>query len=484
MNSSIKDSNLIVDIHSHPTLRAFNTPFTSGSRNIWERTHNEDFNTPISRWARLKSREISKQSQANLSCYAAAGARIVFDSLYPVEKGFLNFRRLPSMIMGKEGADQVLRTVTGIDSHQLHALRRSNDYFQELVSQYSFLAQGQGASPCGNHNYQLAGNWSEVEQILKADQHTIAVIVNIEGAHAFNCGLPQRKGYSAANEKEVIENIRTVKSWRYAPFSVNLAHHFYNELAGHCRSFKPGVYQAFNQKQGIGEGISQLGEKVVYELLSKQNGRRILIDIKHLSVRSRKEYYRMLEMHNHLNPNDRIPVMCSHTGMNDFETLKDLKRKKDKPRKSKKSAFHNWGINLCAEEIRLIHDTGGIVGLMVDKGLLGSFETLQNIQGIPDATHRKDGFMELVASNIFKAVASVGKASAWDILAIGTDYDGLITHMDDYPDAASLPQLRHDLQDFIERKRYGESLWFGMEPAELITKIMSGNALGFLSRNF
>jgi microsomal dipeptidase-like Zn-dependent dipeptidase len=478
----METSNLIVDIHAHPTLRAYNSRFDAGQRNIWEKTYNAAPETSIGRWARMKSREILKESQANLNSYASAKARVVFDALYPLEKGFLDFRRVPKLMLGRKAGDEILQAVTGFEAHQIQAMRRSKDYFGELMGQYAFLSKGQGASPCGQHHYRLANNWSDVQDILKGDDHTIAVVVTIEGAHAFNCGLPHTRGYTGPVAQQLMENIGTAKAWRHAPFFVTFSHHFYNELCGHARSFKPGAYQAVNQKEGIGDGFTPIGRQVAAALLSRDNGRRILIDVKHMSISGRKEYYAMLAEYKR--QGDHIPIVCSHTGMNDFATMGASKRRKDKLRKNRGSHFHNWAINLSAEEIRLISQSGGMIGLMVDKGLLGSQATVAAIESIADAHARKDGFMELVARNLFHAVQAVGDRSAWDMLALGSDYDGMIAHIEGYPTAASLPNLRQDLVDFIERKQYGRPLWFGMEPVELITKVMSANALNFMEKHF
>jgi microsomal dipeptidase-like Zn-dependent dipeptidase len=363
-------------------------------------------------------------------------------------------------------------------------LRKSRNYFQELLGQYGFLSKGQGKSPCGQYSYQLASNWADVKRITESDPNKIAVVVTIEGAHALNCGLPQKRGQNDACEKEIMENIGTVKAWKAAPFSINLAHHFYNELSGHTRSFKPGVFQAFNQKRGLNEGITPLGWKVLQELLAADNGKRILIDVKHMSLQARKEYYRMLDNHNRLNKEDRIPVICSHTGLSAFKTMKASNRRKDKPRKMRNSDFHNWAINLCDEEIRIISESDGLVGIMVDKGLLGSNGRLQQIKGMEDAQHRKDALLELIAQNIFRMVEAVGDKRGWDIMALGTDFDGMITHIDMYPEACRLPDLRHDLVDYLKRSRYCEELWYGYEPEEMVQRLMQQNALRFLERNF
>jgi microsomal dipeptidase-like Zn-dependent dipeptidase len=475
-------ANLIVDIHTHPTLRAYNSRFPSGQRNIWEKTYNETPTTSIGRWARMKSKEILKESQANLNCYAEAKARVVFDSLYPLEKGFLQYRRIPKLMLGRRGGDEVLQAVTGYEPHQLQAMRRSNDYFSELLGQYAFLSKGQGASPCGQHQYRLANNWAEVQHILQADDHTIAVVVTIEGAHAFNCGLPRTRGYTGPVEQQIMDNIGTTKAWRHAPFFVTFSHHFYNELCGHTRSLKPSANKAVSQKEGINDGFTPLGMRVAEALLSRHNGRRTLLDVKHMSIKARKEYYTLLERY--ARQGDHVPIICSHTGINEFDTLRNARRRKDKPRKNRGSYFHNWAINLCAEEIRLISQSGGLIGVMIDKGLLGSPGTLAAIESLQDADARRDGFMELVARNLFQAVQAVGKPEAWDMLALGSDYDGIISHIEGYPDAAQLPRLRTDLIDFIERRQYARDLWYGREPAELIAKVMSGNALAFMEKHF
>lgn len=480
----IAESDYFVDIHAHPTLRAYNTPFRNGQRNLWEPTENDSFNTTISRWARLKTKEIAKSSQANLLSYAAGNVRVVFDSLYPVEKGFLNFRKLPSAMIGRAKGDQVLRTVTGIDAHQLKALRANDNYFQELCAQYAFLSKGQGTSPDGKYRYKLVGSWSELAEVTASDPDCIAVVVTVEGAHAFNCGIPDDSGRFNASEKTVLNNVNTVKSWKYSPFFINLAHHFYNELCGHSRSFKPPIFQAFNQKSGLNTGVTDLGWAVIHEMLARDNGRRILLDIKHMSVRSRKEYYRFVESYNRLNPQDKIPVICSHTGVNEFSSMDASLDKKDRKRKGKKSYFHNWTINLSDEEIRFIHDTGGLIGVMLDKGLLASPTVLDEIRDLKDPAEIRKAFVELIVNNIFQVVHAIGKRSAWDVLAVGTDYDGLITHVDIYPDATALPDLRTDLLEYLTRTKFRKELWFGYKVEELVQKIMQTNALSFLRDHF
>ncbi|MEM7036810.1 MAG: membrane dipeptidase, partial [Bacteroidota bacterium] len=385
---------------------------------------------------------------------------------------------------GKSRADIVLRSVTGIDGHQLKSLRKKNDYFDELAGQYAFLSRGQGKSPDGQYSYRLAGNYDELQQILNSDPNCIAVVVTVEGAHAFNAGLRKRGGYTGAKEQEVVENIGTEKAWKYPPFFINLAHHFYNELCGHTRSMKMPMYQIYNQKKGLNTGITDIGWRVIHELLAKDNGRRILLDIKHMSVKSRVEFYRFVESYNRLNPSDQIPVICSHTGVNAFSTMKGSRKRRDNLVKLRNSYFHNWAINLSDEELRIIHRSGGLIGIMADKGLLGSPGTLKEIEEMEGPEVVRKAFTELVAKTIFHIIRVIGDKSAWDLLALGTDYDGLITHIDTYPNAEALPDLQADLVNFIKENNYERELWFGYEPEELVRKTMQTNAMNFLATHF
>lgn len=472
------------DLHVHPTLRAYNTPLVKGQRNLWEKTANPSYDSSISRWARMQTREIGKESQANLYTYAQGNVRVLFDSLYPIEKGFLNFRKVASMMVGKRKADEVLHTVTGIAEHQLKQLRKTNDYFQELLAQYAFLVKGQGKSPDGKLSYALAGSSEELAHILK-DPSQLGIVVTIEGAHCFHSGLNVKKKWRQTElKKDLTQNIGIAKSWKYPPFFVTFAHHFYNELCGHTRSMKPPVYTAFNQKKGLNRGIQELGWHALHEMLATDNGPRMLVDIKHMSVRSRREYYRFVESYNRINPSDPIPVICSHTGINDFETMAESIKKADKPGKNKRVDAHNWSINLSAEEIRIIHRSGGIIGIMLDKGLLASQTTLDQIRKMEHPEARKMAFLEIIWRNVFGVVKAIKDKSGWDCIGLGTDFDGLITHLDPYPDGAHLPQLRDDLVQFLKDSQYEKEFWYGYAPEEMLRKIFQTNTMNFLQRHF
>ena len=473
-----------VDIHCHPTIRAYNTA-ANGEHTLWENVDSGTANTTISRWARMQTREIAKHSQSNFYTAAEGKVRVLFDSLYPVEKGFLNFRKVPSVLMGRKNSEEVMQTVTGLNISKMRQLQNQEDYFTELRHQYEHLANGQGHSPCQSLSYRLVNDYHQLKHTLNAGQEHIAIIVNIEGAHAFGCGTELAEQYSDKElKKKLSKNIASVKSWQHSPFSVNLAHHFWNQLCGHARSFKPAIHAAYNQTVGINGGITSLGWHVIRELLTRRNGRRILIDIKHMSAKSRREYYRFIEQYNYINPDDTIPILCSHTGVSGYKDLKAGTKKPDNQVKLKKGYFHGWSINLADEELRIIHESGGLIGIMMDKGLLGSLTTIEKIRQIADSEAKHEAYVQLVLNSVFHIVKTIGKRAAWNTISIGTDYDGLITHIDPYDSAAKLANLHQDLLSYLKKYNYQKDLWFGYEPEEMVYKIMNGNAMKFLKKHF
>ena len=133
--------------------------------------------------------------------------------------------------------------------------------------------------------------------------------------------------------------------------------------------------------------------------------------------------------------------------------------------------------------MRIIHASGGLIGLMMDKGNLGGISTVNAISKL-DAEKQREAYARLFLDNIFQAVRAVGDKSGWDVLAIGSDFDGTITHMEPYPTAKEIPTLKQDLINYLEVKKYQKDFWFGYQPKELIQKIFYKNSMCFFERFF
>jgi microsomal dipeptidase-like Zn-dependent dipeptidase len=265
---------------------------------------------------------------------------------------------------------------------------------------------------------------------------------------------------------------------------ITLSHHFWNHLAGHSKSMKRPINNVLNQNKGKNKGITEAGWHVIRELLSTKNGKRILIDTKHMSAASRKEYYAFINNYNYVNPENKIPVVSSHACANGFKTIDSSIVKADLIVKARKGRLYKWSINISDEEAKIIHDSEGLIGLMMDKGNMGGIDVVNEISKEKDIKKQRKLYAQLFWDNAFQFVKAVDKKSGWDMIAVGTDFDGSITHMEPYPTAADLPQFQQDLLTFLEEKKYQQSLWFGYTPKEIVDKMMYGNAMDFYKKFF
>lgn len=474
----------IVDLHCHPNTKAFNSGHPHPVKNMWEKIYHKTDRTPFAQRIEKTSQQVLKESQCNLYTQAEGNVRLFNISLYPIEKGFLKLRNVPGLIIGKERLDIMHEVILGFDPKRISYLKNHIDYYEYLAGEYRYVRDSQGQSPDGRFEFRLANNFKEAKALLKKP-NTLVGIISIEGAHVFGTVGDEFERLNLEEQKELMsERIREVKSWEYPPFTINLAHHFWNNLSGHATSFKMPTSALLNQNKGKDKNITPLGWHVVRELLSRENGKRILIDTKHMSAIARKEFYSFIENYNYLNPQDKIPVVFSHAGVNGYNSLESSIREKDSPRKTRHQRLYKWSINVCNDEACYIHQSGGLIGLMMDKGNLGGLKAIKGISEISDKERMRSEFSRMFWENAFAIVKAVGNEKGWDVLSMGTDYEGTITHMDPYPGSAQLPLLMNDLQAYLEEHKYKQELWFGYTPAQLVKKLMRENAMRFYEDYF
>ena len=120
----------------------------------------------------------------------------------------------------------------------------------------------------------------------------------------------------------------------------------------------------------------------------------------------------------------------------------------------------------------------------MDKGVIGGGGVKKIIKTLENDRQKKDEYIKLILTNIFHIVDVGGTISAWDIINIGSDFDGAIQHIDPYESAEKFTTLYDDLVGYLERTEFHKELWYGYSPVELIGKVMRENAIGFLEKNF
>ena len=474
---------ITVDLHCHPNLKSFNSGSPAPTVSMWEKiVHKMD--SKFAKTIKEASEQVLKESQSNLYALAEGNVRIFNVSLYPIERGFLHLRNIPKILIGKNRINTMHEVLTGFDAGRILQLKKHANYFDDLLAEYSYVYNGQGKSPNGKYEFLLANNYKELSQALKRD-NTLIGILSIEGAHVLGTGSALNEDLSQTELIQLLtDNIKTIKQWEVPPFSINLSHHFWNHLCGHSTSFKPPINAVVNQNKGKGKGITEIGWHVIRELLSRENGKRVLIDVKHMSAEGRKEYYNFISNYNYVNPGDMIPVICSHAGVNGYATIDSSTVENDTAAKNRENRFHRWSINVSNEEARIIHQSKGLIGLMMDRGILGGKLTIDKIAAIEDPQKQRNEYSRLFWDNAFQIVKAIDEATGWDVVAFGSDFDGTITHMEPYESSAKLPLLQEDLISYLEQTRYRKELWFDFTPRQLVQKMMYDNAMQFYKRFF
>ncbi|MGB1247401.1 MAG: hypothetical protein ACPG4Z_00840 [Chitinophagales bacterium] len=472
------------DLHLHPTLKSSNWGLKKKKKNPWETFEHIKPETPAGRYAMRASMDLAKYTQANFEKLMQGKVKIAFLSLYPFERGFFNVRNVPNLLTSKKAKVEMVAVSSGMGREKTEYYFNHTDYFKELNDEYNFIKENQGKSPCGKYSYKIATSYNDIKESL-AKENELSIVLTAEGAHAlFDEKMLSGKLDKAALKKRLVENIGQMKSWEHPMSFITLMHHFYNGLGGHAKSLTEIGNSLLNQRKGLERPIEGLGLSAMKELLSNTNGRRVLIDSKHMSLQVRKDYYKWIRTYNYINKHDNIPIICSHGGVNGYKTMSGSLKKKDTIAKKNKHYFFNWAINLSDEEMKIIHETKGLMGLIIDKGKLAGGQILKKIEKESNKAIVKEMYMKQIWDNLFQGVEAIGSKSAWNIFSLGTDYDGAINHVEFYDDATKLPTLYGDLYEYLDRTQYRKKLWHGYRPDEILHKVFQTNAIDFLAQNF
>lgn len=474
-----------IDLHIHPAMKPFGKSFNNRpgvnnkNKNRKDSIWNYDPPSLLDKIANIAT-SLTKFRQADFTSLAWGGAEIVFVSLCGLEKSFVMTKlgtKLPGDIVGN--------LVTGIGKKRIDHVQNMKDYFNDLLLEYDFYRQLDG------YKIQIDGKWfqykivSGFNEITEHDEpgiKTIFVVLTIEGCHVFNTGL-QMMG-KMANPMEVLDNIDIVKKWDKRLFFVGLTHHFNNELVGHAKSLHGIVAKVCDQSEGMNEGFSELGWKVLRKLLDKTNGPRILIDLKHMSVKSRNEYYHFLEKEH---PNEIIPLICSHGAVNGFRSHAE----------QVEDDLFNYGkfqpddINMYDDEILKIANSGGVFGIQFDERRVGSEMELKKAGKTLDRRKMLFNQSKMIWNQIqhIAEVLNRHEKFAWGIQCIGSDNDGMVNPLNGFWTSEDMPVF----DSYLEKHAYNflkspESAplkeYNKLAAADIVERFMRINIYEFLKKNF
>lgn len=496
-------ANYFSDLHCHTTLFTYNRQYPTA----WYEKYFPIF-----------------PAQGDFSQLARGKVRVVMTSIYPIEQGFVTAK--PLGLGTGNITDFLAKLIVDIPKERSDEIQEyEHDYFDDLLKELSFMQDW--ALPktrkiylnqylWKRFSYKIVHNFDDLKNLLNLDDNldmqpgynsTIAVVLTIEGAHALGSGQKNTLYTNIATlKKKVLENIERLKKLgppeqegAWCPFFLTLSHFFWNQAGGHSVGLYGAINKVLDQSGGVNEGITELGKSVVDALLSTENRqRRILIDCEHMSFKVRKWYYKYLSQRE-----DKIPVIISHTAVNGIATMEEAEMHGN-PEEIFKVAddlyaestdYNPWDDFVSDDEIMIVHNSEGLIGLIMDQRILMGKEKL-------DQTKKKAWFKSPRAKRTIWAEPFVDQIlyiaghildqtgqpeKIWDNISLGTDFNGMITPLKPFNTATKLPAFRRALIRVMKKRAPFEATLAGKTEAEIIEivdRVLWKNNLKFMEKHY
>ncbi|QDG49380.1 hypothetical protein FIV42_01100 [Persicimonas caeni] len=537
------------DLHCHPTMFGFhrlrNDPEAEADPDRFHPWHVHEPNFEHMR----RGKRAAQYSQCCFPQLAHSDTRLVFASITPIERGFFqgsdeevgNFvPELLELVSGVTIAKSAAKLVRGkpfAAARELlgvarnrgpvralihrtflkygkqrveHLLSRDYDYWEEFEREYDFLRRRNGdkervevpiPSEEGRREvdgcYHLVDGPDTFESVARQGDD-VAVLLSIEGGHVFSIGPDGRR----VDEATIFERIRRLKDLEHPVFYLTLAHHFDNGICGHARSLIDLANLVMDQRPRMHEGFEpdgDLGLRVVRELLDlddalqDRGGRRILIDTRHMSPRTRQQYYNeVVRPYNarHADKSARerrrfpkIPVISSHSAHTGVRHLSELVANAEHENDHwHRNPFYAWGLNTADEDVRMVHQSEGLYGVSFDQRIVGvpPFQKVPEHQWPHIMLNQIFGVVDVIMDDDRLSPAS--KRTIWDRICIGSDFDGMIDPVSRYSTAVDFRTFADDLRRLFRKYRHTRMIeQIGVD--ELVEKIAWKNAYAFARRH-
>lgn len=494
------------DLHNHPSLYSFNRMRNNPDEDDPSKFH-PWHPQPESLNDLAKSKRAGGYSQADVAKLTRGRCRLTFASITPIEAGFFrpteNIRssfaaELTKLVTGAkavavgknliEGTTRdALFELTGILRNEgpvrrllqnqilrygrkrmQHLFSDELDYWDEFLREYSFWCEKNGERVSTETTllgdvegcYHLIGDEATLRDVIEDDAAgELAILLTIEGGHTFTMG----PGDVRVDDETIFARIDHLKSLPHSIFFITIAHHFDNGFCGHAHSMPDAAALIGDQTHRMHEGFEterDLGREITRKLLSldedlKDTGeRRILIDCKHLSAQTRKEYYaEIIRPANALlaEGEPKLPVIFSHASYSGVRTLDQFIRDQHLEDDNwNVGGYYAWSLHCCDEDIRMVFETDGLFGLCFDQRVCG----VRNNQVVHAEhwpkimLHQILGVVDVIMTD--DTIPEDQKAKIWDCVCIGTDHDGMIDPVSAYPTAIELDHFAADLAKELE----------------------------------
>lgn len=493
----------ISDFHTHIALKAANN---EAIQDIWERKSNKPPKKFLFFFNALRKLALDKYyndyatyTQCDLGNCVDGQVRLINCAIYPIERQYIHRRsvfvwlvsifsffhkKFPFIQLFNKKRNllvmmfRVLQGTSKIKAlaiwNEQKSLDNYIDYFEDYKIELDHLIKVHGIRPSNplnpNHAskvFKLVKNYEELKGNLN-NTDVISGIVSLEGLH----GLGKYKFYHLFKTASVDDltnkertsllqkinlNLRRIKENDYTPLYITMAHHYNNLICGHVKSFNGFITLLFKQKRGMNLPITDSGKMIIENMLARNTGiKRILIDVKHMSIMARKEYYEIVR-----NKNDNrniileelgVPIISSHSAVSGVKTWDEAQKIGCNKKDDKNSYVSRCDVNLCDEDIIEIYNSDGLIGVLMHEGRMpGKIykKRIRNTSGIKKRTLQ----IQLFLTNVYHIVQVIDQElmlDGWKVITLGSDMDGLIDPFDDYKTAGSLMRFRNDVYTYLD----------------------------------
>lgn len=493
------------DFHVHGNFKTYFTGYdVQAKESPWKK-----INFTVDNFLFRKSNRIFS-SQSSFSQLHKGQLGLGVMPLYSTERGFPDSFLLKALDFFSKKID-----------HRLFKAIRENKvtYYQQLDDCFKHLERAVTDNVPGSQSINFTRTFADI------DPAKMNIVFSLEGAHAFLNSFDEVN--TPQGLQDIEDRIKAYKKKNPAPgnthpriFILNVTHLTMAPFTNHSFGIKIISHEDFIPQ---GQGITQAGLRIIHTALSQDAEHHpMIIDIKHMSLESRKSYYQIRRQ-----SYPDIPIVASHAGVTgiSYEHVNDYIEHIYAAKVNKRNCnlvchvkpsglipfteFNPWSINLYDEDIAEILLSGGIIGISLDQRILGTGkvarEKMSKSETFPGITldHpvvAKDPDEEAAiedaelhfrhfCNNLFH-ILKVGSRTfgpgvdVWKQIVIASDFDGLIDAVDFCVNGEAYSNIGSYMMDKMPQLALeaGITLPYPLQP--LIDGILYTNGYDFLKKYY